>query len=67
MDEHLRCCLFVGFFEEYENKIFENDPFAKLDQKGIGFLMQTALRLGKEANPCCTPAYAASMAVIRPR
>ena len=35
----------------YENKIFENDPFAKLDQKGIGFLMQTALRLGKEANP----------------
>ena len=35
----------------YENKIFENDPFAKLDQKGIGFLMQTALRLGKGANP----------------
>ena len=35
----------------YENKIFENDPFAKLDQKGVGFLMQTALRLGKEANP----------------
>ena len=35
----------------YENKIFEHDPFAKLDQKGIGFLMQTALRLGKEANP----------------
>ena len=35
----------------YENKIFENDPFAKLDQKGIGFLMQTALRLGKEAKP----------------
>ena len=35
----------------YENKIFENDPFAKLDQKGIGFLMQTALRLGKETNP----------------
>ena len=35
----------------YENKIFENNPFAKLDQKGIGFLMQTALRLGKEANP----------------
>ena len=35
----------------YENKIFENAPFAKLDQKGIGFLMQTALRLGKEANP----------------
>ena len=35
----------------YENKIFENDPLAKLDQKGIGFLMQTALRLGKEANP----------------
>ena len=35
----------------YENKIFENDPFAKLDQKGVGFFMKTALRLGKEANP----------------
>ena len=40
---------FLGAY--YENKIFENDPFAKLDQKGVGFLMQTALRLGKEANP----------------
>ncbi len=40
---------FLGAY--YENKIFENDPFAKLDQKGVGFLMKTALRLGKEANP----------------
>ena len=35
----------------YENKIFENDPFAKLDQKGVGSLMKTALKLGKSANP----------------
>ena len=40
---------FLGAY--YENKIFENDPFAKLDQKGVGSLMKTALRLGKDANP----------------
>ena len=40
---------FLGAY--YENKIFENDPFAKLDQKGVGSLMKTALHLGKEANP----------------
>ena len=34
----------------YENKIFENDPFAKLDQKGVGELMKLAVRLGKGAN-----------------
>ena len=34
----------------YENKIFENDPFAKLDQKGVGQLMKRAIKLGKEAN-----------------
>ena len=36
--------------EYYENKIFENDPFAKLDQKGVGQLMKRAIKLGKEAN-----------------
>ena len=34
----------------YENKIFENDPFAKLDQKGVGQLMKRAIKIGKEAN-----------------
>ncbi len=34
----------------YENKIFENDPFAKLDQKGVGQLMKRAIKLGREAN-----------------
>jgi pyruvate,orthophosphate dikinase len=31
----------------YDNKIFENDPFAKLDQDGVGMLMKTAAVLGK--------------------
>ena len=35
----------------YDNKIFENDPFAKLDQTGVGKLMETALKLGKPVNP----------------
>ncbi|MBQ1544699.1 MAG: pyruvate, phosphate dikinase, partial [Clostridia bacterium] len=35
----------------YDVKIFENDPFAKLDQKGVGKLMKMALDLGKPANP----------------
>ncbi|MBR6581202.1 MAG: pyruvate, phosphate dikinase [Ruminococcus sp.] len=35
----------------YDAKIFENDPFAKLDQTGVGKLMETALKLGKPANP----------------
>ena len=34
----------------YENKIFENDPFAKLDQTGVGKLMETAIKLGKPVN-----------------
>ena len=34
----------------YDAKIFENDPFAKLDQDGVGKLMETALKLGKPAN-----------------
>ncbi len=34
----------------YEAKIFENDPFAKLDQSGVGKLMEMAISKGKEAN-----------------
>ena len=34
----------------YDAKIFENDPFAKLDQEGVGKLMETALKLGKPVN-----------------
>ena len=35
----------------YDQKIFENDPFAKLDQTGVGKLMDTALKLGRPVNP----------------
>ena len=35
----------------YDTKIFENDPFAKLDQTGVGKLMDMALKLGKPVNP----------------
>ena len=35
----------------YDKKIYENDPFAKLDQKGVGKLVKMAVTLGKEANP----------------
>ena len=35
----------------YDAKIFENDPFAKLDQNGVGKLMETAINLGKPVNP----------------
>ena len=35
----------------YDAKIFENDPFAKIDQKGVGKLMETAIKLGKPVNP----------------
>ena len=34
----------------YDAKIFENDPFAKLDQEGIGKLMEMAIQLGKPVN-----------------
>ncbi|MGN1268739.1 MAG: pyruvate, phosphate dikinase [Candidatus Aphodocola sp.] len=40
------------FLDAYYNaKIFENDPFAKLDQTGVGKLMETAIKLGKPVNP----------------
>ena len=35
----------------YANKIFENDPFAKLDQSGVGKLMKMAIDLGKPVRP----------------
>ena len=35
----------------YNTKIFENDPFAKLDQIGVGKLMETAVKLGKSVRP----------------
>ena len=35
----------------YDAKIFENDPFAKLDQTGVGKLMELSVKLGKEVRP----------------
>ena len=35
----------------YDTKILENDPFAKLDQVGVGKLMKMAIQLGKSENP----------------
>ncbi len=35
----------------YESKIFESDPFARLDQNGVGKLMEMAIELGKKVNP----------------
>ena len=35
----------------YDTKIFENDPFAKLDQVGVGKLMEMAVKLGKATRP----------------
>ena len=40
---------FLGSY--YDAKIFENDPFAKLDQSGVGKLMEMAVALGKKARP----------------
>ena len=40
------------FLEAYYNtKIFENDPFAKLDQTGVGRLMEMATKLGRSVRP----------------
>ena len=35
----------------YDTKILENDPFAKLDQNGVGKLMELSIKLGKPVNP----------------
>ena len=39
---------FLGAY--YDTKIFENDPFAKLDQTGVGKLMKMAIELGRPVN-----------------
>ena len=40
---------FLGAY--YDAKIYENDPFAKLDQVGVGKLMKMAVTLGRQARP----------------
>ena len=35
----------------YESKIYENDPFARIDQNGVGKLMDMAVSMGKEVRP----------------
>ena len=40
---------FLGAY--YDKKIYENDPFAKLDQKGVGKLVDMACKLGRGVNP----------------
>ncbi len=35
----------------YEKKIYENDPFARLDQNGVGKLVETAVKLGRQTRP----------------
>ena len=40
---------FLGAY--YDNKIYENDPFAKLDQAGVGKLMEMAVEMGKKVRP----------------
>ena len=35
----------------YDKKIYENDPFAKLDQNGVGKLMQMTVQLGRPVRP----------------
>ena len=40
---------FLGAY--YDNKIYENDPFAKLDQTGVGKLMDMAVTMGKKVRP----------------
>jgi len=35
----------------YDKKIYENDPFARLDQKGVGKLIEMAVKLGKQTKP----------------
>jgi len=40
---------FLGGY--YDTKIFENDPFSKLDQTGVGKLMEMTIKLGKPVNP----------------
>ena len=41
----------IDIYTYYDRKIYENDPFAKLDQNGVGRLMKMAVELGKGARP----------------
>ena len=40
---------FLGAY--YDKRIYENDPFARLDQKGVGKLVQMAAELGRKTRP----------------
>ncbi len=43
---------YTKFSKEYENlKIFKADPFAVIDQEGVGLLIETAIRLGRKTRP----------------
>ena len=50
----------------YENKIYENDPFARLDQNGVGKLIKMAAEAAARPAPTSSWASAASMAATRP-
>ena len=51
----------------YENKIYENDPFARLDQNGVGKLIKMAAEAAARPAPTSSWASAASMAATRLR
>ena len=40
---------FLNYY--YDNKIYENDPFAHLDQKGVGKLVEMSVKLGRATRP----------------
>ena len=40
---------FLNYY--YDNKIYENDPFAHLDQKGVGKLVEMSVKLGRQTRP----------------
>ena len=40
---------FLGYY--YDHKIYESDPFAKLDQEGVGKLVEMAAQLGRKTRP----------------
>ena len=50
----------------YDKKIYENDPFAKLDQTGVGKLVDMACKMGRATNPELHLACAASTAATPP-
>ena len=56
-----------GFLSDYyEKKIFESDPFAHLDQKGVGKLIEMAAAAGRTLDRVLSWASVANMAAIRP-